>query len=191
VPTVLIEHIILFLGKNNTININMKQLNLLEFKNNVITVLGHLDLLSPFHVNLQLGTTAIESNFGQYRRQIGFENKKGGGYGINQIELATYHDLVNGFIKNKPDLKEKIHYWYDDSLGDEENLIINDNYNIVICRIKYYSTCEHIINEKDCNNVIELAKIWKKYYNTDMGKGTKEGFVDAYNKYILGYKIFE
>lgn len=165
-------------------------LNLKDYKNLVISVLDDLDLKTDAFVNLILGTTATESEFGKYRRQIGFEHKSGGGYGINQIELATYYYLMRNFLKNKPELKNKIMHWYDSNMTDENNLILNDSYNIAICRLKYYS-CEHLFDmPKDANNIEELAKIWKKYYNTIIGKGTIEGFIDAYNKYILGYKLF-
>lgn len=162
----------------------MKQLNFNEFKNNIIEVLDHLELSSPAHINLQLGTTAVETDFGSYRRQIGFKNKKGGGYGINQIELGTYKDLIDRFLKNKQLLKDKILYWYFDNMSLEDNLILNDKFNIAICRLKYLS-CEHLFKmPQDPNNIEELAKIWKKYYNTNMGSGTVDKFITAYDKYI-------
>ena len=31
-----------------------------------------------------------------------------------------------------------------------------------------------------------LAKYWKKYYNTEGGKGTVEKFIEKYEKYVGG-----
>jgi hypothetical protein len=159
-------------------------LNLKDYKKKVLEVLNAIDMFTNGYVNLILGTTAVESNFGNTRRQIGFKNKKGGGYGINQIELITHNWIMNDWIylEKYPDVKKMVMSWYDDNLGLEENLILNDNYNIAICRLKYAS-CPFELSDNP--TVEELARVWKKWYNTSKGKGTEQSFIDKYNKYIL------
>ena len=41
------------------------------------------------------------------------------------------------------------------------------------------------VPEKLPDNLIGYSRYWKKYYNTEQGKGTEEEFVKNYNMYIL------
>lgn len=163
----------------------MKQLNLNEFKNKIITVLTYIDLYSDVCVNLLLGTCCAESDFGLFRRQIGFENKRGGAYGLFEIEMSTHDWLVSDdFLGRRPILKSKILSLYDKNLSKEDNLKFNDEYQIAICRLKYLS-CKFSM-PKNKNDLISLARIWNKYYNANPNKGTDQEFISKYNKYILG-----
>jgi len=153
--------------------------------------LRYIELYSYFSNELILGTIAVESEFGKYRRQKGFENRKGGAYGICQIEMKTHDYLIKEYLQTlviaqpkKTKLKEKILFFYNKEKSKEDNLTNNDAYNIAVCRLKYYS-CPFLEPLNYGNNIQELGYFWKKYYNTNLGKGTIKDFVTKYNKYVL------
>jgi hypothetical protein len=158
-----------------------KPLNLEETKKTIKEVLTRIELYGIVEAKLILGTIAVESDFGKLRRQIGFANKKGGGYGLGQIELVTHDWLVSDFLKKRQELKEQILSFYDTSKTKEENLILNDKYNIAICRLKYYSCPFKMPAEYE--GIEAVAEVWKTYYNTRFGKGTEKEFIDKYNEY--------
>lgn len=119
-------------------------------------------------VNLLLGTCAVESNFGKYLRQL----NGGPALGIFQIEETTFNDLVDRFAEKFTDLK---------SIKFAE-LEWNLKASILVCRIKYYSIPKGLPNE---NDVTELARYWKKYYNTEKGSGKIEDFISKYHEFVL------
>ena len=50
---------------------------------------------------------------------------------------------------------------------------------IVFCRLKYWR-----VPKKMPSSVEGKANYWKKYYNTELGAGDPEHFVEVYNKYL-------
>jgi len=141
-----------------------------------LKLLGLYDMSA---VNLLLGTAAVESDCGEYIEQI----PSGYAEGIYQIEMATHDDIVNRFLANQRydhvrkvimDLKIR-------SLSDEQNLVGNLYYSTAIARMVYYRipTILPLYNSKE-----ELARYWKRYYNTFLGKGTTEKFIYKYDKFI-------
>lgn len=164
----------------------------------IIPVLKDLELYSESAVNLLLGTAAQESALGFYLHQI-----QGEAVGIYQIELATYRDIFkNYFMKNigitlalsegewKKTLqhrlkllntinKYKLNY---EAFDDEMNLIGNLYYATAIARIIYYRIPEEL---PPADNIQELAKYYKKYYNTESGKASVSSFIRNYEKYVL------
>lgn len=134
-----------------------------------------LGLYSVDAAFLLLGTCAQESHLGKYRRQIG-----GPALSIFQIEPATEHDVWYNFLRYHPkfiplmgdEMPEKL---------DNDLLFNNDIYAAKIARLIYYRVSEKL---PDHNNVQEMARYWKKYYNTPKGKGTEAQFIKSYEKYI-------
>ena len=51
---------------------------------------------------------------------------------------------------------------------------------IVFCRLKYWR-----VPKRMPNTVEGQANYWKKYYNTEGGKGDPEHFIDACRKYLV------
>jgi len=66
-------------------------------------------------------------------------------------------------------------------LATKANLIGNLYYQCAIARCKYLMIPEPL---PAANDIEGLAKYWKKYYNSEQGKGTIEHFVDSYNKHV-------
>lgn len=124
-------------------------------------------------VNLLIGTACVESNCGEYIKQI-----NGPACGIFQIEPNTAKDIQDNYIKYKPDLKYLHDKFYLKGLTLEENLMYNLSYSIFMCRLFYRRIKEPIPSILD-----EQAKYWKKYYNTEKGKGTIEQYKLKWSKY--------
>lgn len=163
----------------------------------IIPVLKDLGLFSQAAVNLLLGTAAQESCLGLYLHQI-----QGEALGIYQIEPATYHDLFeNYFIRHmetayslsageyKEFLRRRIKLRNDLTKFElstkedfEYNLIGNLYYSTAIARIIYYRVPEAL---PAADNIQDLAKYYKKYYNTESGKASISSFVRNYKKYVL------
>lgn len=144
--------------------INPKQLKSLIIE----PVLKTYDLYSEAAVNLLLGTCAQESRMGYYLKQV-----KGPALGIYQMEPATHNDI----LQNMPEYREveKVRP------SPPSALIFDLTYATILCRLQYWRFPEPLPKANDLEG---LAKYWKKYYNTEKGKGTVEQFVRNYYKYV-------
>jgi len=126
---------------------------------------------------LLLGTAAQESHLGQ---MVG--NDKG--LVMYQMLVSTEQDIWKNFLsqpKHKV-LAKKVHdlqhvnAWY---------------YAVAMVRVHYWRHRPSIMTEagewsyKDLN-VDEMARVWKKYYNTKLGRGTVGDFKANYYKLIEG-----
>ena len=144
----------------------------------VIPVLKLMELDSGSAIDLVMGTAAQESHMGKYIRQVGFDDSKNGAFGIYQIELLTHDDVFYRFLKER---KSRIYSLCErlkiEALTDSQNLTANLFYSTAICRAKYLMISAPLPEE---NDLIGLAKYWKKYYNTDLGRGTMDEFIDNF-----------
>ena len=143
----------------------------------IVPALAKIDLFSPEAVALVLGTACVESQCGEYIKQIG----TGPTLGIFQIEPATYHDLQCNFLEYRSELKAKLMALYCEGMSAEENLTCNLMFQATVCRLIYYRAPEAIPTD-----LAGMADYWKKYYNTSKGKGTPEKFMAAYKRYVNG-----
>lgn len=124
-------------------------------------------------VNMIIETACVESNCGEYIKQL-----KGPACSIFQIEPNTAKDIIQNFIvKNRLRL-QNFNRLYNSNLTLEQNLCTNLMFAIFMCRCFYLRIKEPI------PSTIELrAKYWKKYYNTEKGKGTVEKYIKAVEKF--------
>ena len=93
-----------------------------------------------------------------------------------QIEPATANDIYENYVKFRPHLVEKLK-----KLGFKESdpsgpLKYNLSLAIAMCRIKYWRDPSPL---PDVDDIDGQAKLWKKVYNTELGKGTLKHFLDA------------
>jgi len=138
-------------------------------------VLSYIGKYSIEAVNLLLGTCAIESRFGTYLKQV-----KGPALGVFQIEPATlidcwenylvYHDELSYHIKQVCGVGES------DVFACESNLA----YQICIARVIYLRKPGKIPVE-----IEKQAEYWKKFYNTELGKGEVDKYIKSYNRYVM------
>jgi hypothetical protein len=136
-----------------------------------------MDMGSLAAENLLMGTMAQESHFGKYIKQLG----NGPALGIYQMEPNTHNDIVNNYIKFKNQIKRDLNDKFGYKFLDSEILKYDLRYATVFCRLHYRRVPKPLPNS---NNVMELARYWKKYYNTHLGAGTEKEFIHNYEKFI-------
>lgn len=142
-------------------------------------VLQDAGMWSEAAENLLMGTAAQESGLGQYLVQLG----NGPARGIFQMEPKTLHDIQENFLQYRPALKEKAEHHKAPALSDAANLIANLAYAALMCRIHYMRVSEALPAADDLPG---LARYWKRYYNTALGKGSEAEFIDNYHRYVEG-----
>lgn len=155
--------------------INSEQLRTLIIR----PTLEYLGLWSQSAENLLLGTAAQESHMGTYIAQI-----KGPALGIYQMEPATHNDIYNNYLGHRHDIGAKIADLMDQSWIDLEpwdKMAGNLYYATAMARVHYLRVSEKLPEATDIEG---LARYWKKYYNTELGKGTEGEFTDNYRKYV-------
>lgn len=126
--------------------------------------LEHIGLWSPAAENLVLGTALVESK-ARFVRQI-----RGPAISIFQIEPATYTDLRR-WLAARPELDAKVaalrSAMYPDNVSVYE-MQGNLHYAAAMCRVFYRRVPEPL---PGAANSLGMAKYWKVFYNTLLGKG--------------------
>ena len=137
-------------------------------------VLKQMKLWSPEAEDLLVGTAIHESGGFKAIRQMN------GGPALSyfQMEPATLYDLYENFLKYRPELRDRIDQFQLKPFSMVENLTLNPAYATAAARLQYYRVREAIPD--DLNG---QAAYWKKYWNTDAGKGTTEQYIDHINHY--------
>jgi len=138
--------------------------------------LEYWNLYSEAAENLVFGTAAQESRF-KYLKQI-----KGPALGFYQCEPDTHVDIWRHYLGYRSKLAAKVRNlagqrWLGHFIPDEE-MIGNLYYSTAICRV-HYLRAPLALPEAD--DIEGLAHYWKKFYNTQLGAGTAEEFIQAYN----------
>ena len=134
-------------------------------------------------VSLVLATGIVESRY-EYVRQMG----NGPARSFWQVEAATAVDNLAHYLKHRKSLMGKcaeaslvdLKHWqsYDEKLW-EEILEKNIAAGIIHCRLKYWR-----IPKRMPSSIEGQAAYWKKYYNTEGGKGDPEHFVESAKKWL-------
>ncbi len=96
------------------------------------------------------------------------------------MEPATHDDIWSNYLWVRPMLNYKARKysassdWPGMARPDPVELRTNLAYAVVMCRLHYYRKNFSIPHEHD---ISALASIWKRYYNTELGAGTREKFI--------------
>jgi len=134
-------------------------------------------------VRLVIATGIVESRY-EYLRQMG----DGPARSFWQVEAATAVDNLAHYLKHRPKLMKKcaeasfvdLKHWQNfDERVWEEILEKNIAAGIIHCRLKYWRVPKRMPSTSE-----GMAIYWKRYYNTEQGKGDPEHFVDACRKYL-------
>jgi len=128
-------------------------------------------------------TGLVESGY-KYLRQLG----DGPAKSFWQIEPLSAVDNLQHYLKHRKSLMLRcamvsmidLKHWQNNDERLWANILEkNTAAGIVHCRIKYWRV------PKPMPNTLEgRAKYWKKYYNTDQGKGTEEKYIDTVKEYL-------
>tara|TARA_R110000796_G_scaffold129022_3_gene244690 strand:- start:225 stop:710 length:486 start_codon:yes stop_codon:yes gene_type:complete len=128
-------------------------------------------------------TGVVESGY-KYLRQLG----DGPARSFWQTEPLTAISNLSDFLSYRKSLMAKcaeasmidIKHWqnYNEKLWAD---ILEKNIAaaIVHCRLKYWR-----VPMRMPNTLEGRAKYWKKYYNTEQGKGTEEKYIDTVKEYL-------
>jgi hypothetical protein len=129
---------------------------------------------SPQAVELLMMTAAQESLLGTYLKQI-----KGPAVSVFQIEKRTLGDLLEWIASTSLALSAVVgaFSFSGTDLLVEEEIVGNLCLAIVMARIYYMR-----VKEPLPTSVNDMAKYYKKYYNTHLGAATVEGTLNNYKK---------
>lgn len=146
-----------------------------SIKNLITETLTELDLYSDDARDLLLGTCAQESAFGKYRKQLG----GGPALGIFQMEPNTFNDIVNNYLKYKPELRQKVLEVASTNDFRAAELVNNDKLACAMARVHYLRVPKAIPHGLE-----EQAAYYKQYYNTPLGAATVDEYIKNYHKYV-------
>ena len=142
-----------------------------DIKSIIDWTLKKIDMYSKDAAAMVYTTGMAESKY-KYLSQMG----DGPAIGFFQLEPATMRDIMNNYVSyRKPilDSLKSLGYAEDDS---EYRVKSNIALQVAFCRLKYISDpfpLPFFSNTKD------QAYYWKRVYNTELGKGTIEHFLEA------------
>lgn len=155
-------------------------LNVSQYRTHVVDpALTHIGLYSRAASNLVLGTHVYESKL---KHLVQLPN--GPALGMGQMEPASFDDLWYRYLDRHLDLKLKALdlvtlRWLGEPGATE--MIGNMYFACAMTRIKYFSVPAPLPRYDD---ILGMARYYKQYYNTELGKGTAEGYMEDYNLYI-------
>ena len=144
--------------------------------------LKELGLYSVAAELLVLGTAAHESGGFQYLKQV-----NGPALSWWQIEPATHADLWQRTVprieaSNPPvaaalwGMVRRRHA----GTPTADELVVNPYYAAAVCRLLYFRAPEPLPAADDLNG---MAGLWKRRYNTPLGKGRPDDWISAYHRF--------
>ena len=153
--------------------------DLRQFKRLITWVVGEQELYSRVVVNLILGTSAKESDFGTFFRQLG----GGPARGCCQMEPATERDIWDNYLYFGRADKRKAIYRISGVRSASNNGALEWNiaYAICMCRLHYRRISEPF---PEYDNIEGLAHYWKAHFNTSAGAGTVQQFIEKWDQFI-------
>lgn len=144
-----------------------------EFLNGILRpTLMQIDMWSYRAERLMLATAIHESGGFKHKLQVGGPAKS-----YYQIEPATLADLKKNYLSYRPE-KAKILEKVEPVMLDGSDMLMDDVYSTVACRLIYSRIPEPLpVDIEGC------ARYWKSYFNTYLGKGTQQKFLDDWYRW--------
>lgn len=133
--------------------------------------LEDIGLYSSAACELVLGTALQESRL-TYLKQLG----TGPALGVCQMEPATHDDLWDNYLYYRDKIAAAI---LDIGGRDPREMIWNLKYAVAMCRVHYRRIRAPLPVSGDLKG---QAAYWKRYYNTNLGKGTTEEYINSWRK---------
>ena len=135
-----------------------------------------IDLWSQPAENLVMGTAAQESRL-KYIHQLGTGPAKG----FFQMEPAMHDDIWRNWLEYKGDLQALV--WDlsletpQNEIPDADQMVHNLRYAAAMCRVHYRRKPGSLPADDDVEG---MADYWKEHYNTHLGAGKPEEFIENY-----------
>lgn len=139
--------------------------------------LRSLKMTGKLAEDLLIGTACQESHCGEYIRQIGCTGSRGA-FGIYQMEIATARDIYDNYLRHRPELYAEVERIKGNYMSITDALVCNLAYATAMARIQYFRVKEPLPATLEGQ-----AAYWKKYYNTEKGKGTPQEYIANAKKY--------
>lgn len=137
--------------------------------------LQSIGLYSISAEELVLGTALQESRL-TYIKQLG----RGPALGFFQMEPATFSDIWVNYLKYNRALGERVEKLAITPATDPNNLIYSLPFAAAMCRVHYLRVPEALPEQGDYEG---QAEYWKEHYNTFLGAGTEEGYLESWLAY--------
>jgi len=134
--------------------------------------LEKLGMYSPEASELVFNTGLVESDY-KYIAQIG-----GPARSFWQVEPTTMRDIFENYLFYRSDVLKAVN-----SIGSVDKdfqLATNMAFGAAMCRLKYRRSSMPLPAVGD---IPGQAHIWKQAYNTPLGAGTEEKFIETVEKY--------
>jgi hypothetical protein len=152
-------------------------LDVKQFREDIIRpTLFYLDMYSMSAETLLLGT-AIQESLLCYIRQLG----SGPALGLYQMEPATHTDIWLNYLGFRPELKEKMEDLLAPFPSRIDQLQSNLFYATAMARLHYYRVSMPLPEPDDIGG---MAAYWKDHYNTELGAGSVQEFIDRFNNFV-------
>ena len=140
--------------------------------------LQKMDMYSKDALHMIMRTGMAETGF-RHLKQMG----DGPALGFFQVEPKTIADTMENYVKYRPKIEDNLI-----ELGYIENdvayrVIGNIALQVAFCRLKYRRDKYALPKWDDMEG---QAKYWKRVYNSKLGKGTIEHFMEANKDYKIG-----
>lgn len=143
----------------------------------LIPTLIEMGMHSPAAEKLLLMTACHESEGFRYRRQI-----RGPALSYFQIEPATLADLYASYLDYRSAKRATLDKHLPDGMTPLYALEHDDAYAVACARMIYARVSAPL---PDVDDEDGLAVYWKQHYNTLLGRGTEEKYLDDWNRYKL------
>ncbi len=158
-------------------------MNANELKTTIIEpVLEAMYMSSPRATQMLLGIAAVESDMTQ-----NLKNTICSSLGPWQIEKKTFEDIKDRYLMrdDKQQLRDDVENVCGVKLENLpfEELLTNFKLGAAFARIRLWWVSTPL---PEANDVEGMAEYWKAHYNTALGAGAEQDFVDKYNKYVIG-----
>ena len=145
-------------------------------------VLKPCSLYSESAEELLVLTAASESLGGTYLYQV-----EGPARGIFQMEPATEKDILINYVYYNDQLRAAVSEFVEFpaqgkvKYKQKDPLTYNLAYQVLMCRIHYRRDKFALPAKTDVDG---LASVWKRVYNTYLGKGTAKEAINKYKRYV-------
>ena len=132
-----------------------------------------MGLHSEDAVDLVYKTGNAETGY-RHLKQMG----NGPALGFWQVEPATLIDIMDNYVKFRPELEKRLKNLGFSSEDMETRVMSNIALQAAFCRLKYKRDKYALPKSNDLKG---QAEYWKRVYNTHLGKGTIKHFMEANN----------
>lgn len=156
-----------------------------KLEETILYLIDRLDIqqyLPSLHTHnfkdLILETCAVESNLGSLIKQV-----NGPALSIYQIEPNTYN-FIDNLLKTKyKNIHNKTKYYIDLTKPQMHTRMTNIPHATVACMVYYlYAAGDKLLSNITTRE--QRANIWKIHYNTHLGKGTVESYLQKSKLYL-------